>query len=497
MPSIPPGTVVLDLKDKVRQITDALRPRRSPRAEQPRQTQRAFGPGQPIAPTTDEAEQTGGPRQFQYPVNINVFHAEPRREYNLTPFYQLINLAELYDVAALCIMHRLNELQNLPFAVVAKEKKQQEALQSQCDEAMAFLEKPDGLNDFSAWTTMLAYEMLVTDAMTVYKRQNRKGDLYGLEVVDGTTIKPLIDDRGRTVAYQQVLWGRPFSDYRRPSADMPDEQVLNIYTDNELIYLPRYPRVRTPYGYPPTERVILRVNTALRKQTFDLSYFTEGNVPEAFAIPPEGTMTPTQVEEFEDHFNALLAGNDTNRRRIRFLPWNANIKEMRQFSTDTQVDNFMMRITCSSFSVPPSRLGFTDDINRSTDRGQEKTNQEAGIRSLAGWLKKNLIDPIVQADLGFKDLECRWGLPREEDRLIEARIHQVDIQSGVITPDESRAMRYADEGLEGPAPGPPQAKQQEAQGGDTPEPFRGGGNRNGRSSEGAEAAKTWAWDSYG
>ena len=55
--------------------------------------------------------------------------------------------------------------------------------------------------------------MLVIDAATLYPRYNRGGSLYALDVIDGATIKVLIDENGRTPAppdpaYQQILHGR-------------------------------------------------------------------------------------------------------------------------------------------------------------------------------------------------------------------------------------------------------------------------------------------------
>jgi hypothetical protein len=67
---------------------------------------------------------------------------------------------------------------------------------------------------------------------------------------------------------------------------------------------------------------------AIRKQTRDLSYFTDGNVPPAFWAPPDGVnLQPDQVRQFEDAFNADLAGIDRARNQIKFMPWNGKVQE--------------------------------------------------------------------------------------------------------------------------------------------------------------------------
>ena len=61
-------------------------------------------------------------------------------------------------------------------------------------------------------------DMLVIDAVTLYPRYTRGGDLYAVDVIDGSTITPLVADDGRTPeppdpAYQQVLHGVPAADF--------------------------------------------------------------------------------------------------------------------------------------------------------------------------------------------------------------------------------------------------------------------------------------------
>ncbi len=67
----------------------------------------------------------------------------------------------------------------------------------------------------------------------------------------------------------------------------------------------------------------MTINQALRKQVTDLTWFTDGNTPEGFVSMPDGLMKLEEARAFEDDFNALLAGNDKQRRRLRFLPWKA------------------------------------------------------------------------------------------------------------------------------------------------------------------------------
>lgn len=447
MPTIPAGTSVRDLSTLAGRIAAAWDVLNG----------RAFGPGTPIAPTVAEADQET-PRQWQYPVAVNTVVVGPRRDVpGLTPFEQIRTLARVYDVARLCVRVRTEEIVALPWRIQAKDKKRQTDLQMQCQVATEFWEAPDRMTPFAQWLAMAVREAMEIDALAIYKRPTKSGALYGLDLVDGTTIKPLLDVRGRVAAYQQILYGTPWSDYTRPGyGDDGDEApIADTYLPHELLYLIQAPRVDSPYGTPPAEDLIIRINMALRKQTQDLAHFTDGNIPPMLISPPDGLMQPEQVRKFEDYFNADLAGEDRARARAKFLPWRADVKELAPFHYGTEIDDWMMKLTLASYGVTPAEIGFTEDVNRSSGESQENV-QFRRSGAFAHWLKRTLFDPIIQHDLGYPDLEWVWGSGEaQEDRKMLAESDKVYYEAGAVSSAELRALRYPD--LEGPPPAAPPA----------------------------------------
>lgn len=440
MPNAPAGTPTRDLTSLAQRISGAWDVLRG----------RAFGPGEPMAAQGTIEERDAGPRQFQYPYAINR-SITPRRDFGHTPFQQLRSLATNYDVAALCIAARIEQMCGLSLSFVAKDKRHQRDLQENCNEAEAFWASPDKLNDWQTWLSQLLYELFSTDATSVYKRRDLTGGrLYGLDLVDGATIKPLLDDRGRTVAYQQVLYGLPMSNYNRAGTDAPDEE-LPTFSRRELLYKPRWTRTFTPYGFPPTEWITVRVNTALRKQAFDLGYFTDGNIPAGLASPPDGSIDPDTMRKFEEAFNAALDGDAGRLNRIKFVPWKLDYKEFRQFSYDTKLDRWMLGITCAAYGISPQELGFVEDVNRANGEMQENINERRGLGPLKRWLK-SIIDPITTAELGLMGIEAQFGGGESEDQARQATVDKTYWDMGVVSADEVRALRYGDV-LDGDAPG--------------------------------------------
>ncbi len=445
--------------------------------------QRPFGPNAPLVPRYGADAQAGTPRTFQYPVGINLRYL-PRGDFGFTPFDQLLNLAAFYDVAAMCIDSRTETILAGEWSIAPKDKNRKD-LDGETQYATKFWSKPDQRHDYASWMTMAIYDMFAIDALTIYPRPNRGGDLYALELIDGATVKPLLDDEGRTSAYQQIIWGYPLTDYQRAfeGNDPKAAEKFPTYSAQELIYRRRWMRTRSPYGFPPTEKIVLRINTALRKQTFDLAYFTDGNIPDMMAWPPEGALNPEEVKKFEDWFNAVLEGSDTARRKMRFLPWPANVKELKPYSYSKELDEWMFRLTCAMFGVAPQELGITEGVNRSSAEFQENLTMRRGFKPLANWFKilfdqvnadymphaalKHALQqsaavsvraaPTRRVENPFNEIKWVWNTGESEDKLMSAQVDAIymTVQKGqnqsVVSPTEVRKMRFG-ESLEGDAP---------------------------------------------
>lgn len=451
MPEPTPGAQRISLADRVGAAWDALRGK----------TALPFSPGQPVGPIGPDAEQGMGPRAFQYPVAVNTV-ITPRSEYpgaGLIPFSQLRALARLYNVARLCINVRIEEMQALEWGIVARNSKEQSALQPACDALRARFESPDGINDFSDWLGTWLRDMFEVDAATLYPERDRLGRLRHLIPIDGTTIKPLLNGRGQVAGYQQLLYGAPRSEYLRAEANDLDEALPTYWVNpttrrHQLYYWPYWVSVDSPYGSPPAEAVIMTVNTALRKQNMDMLRWTEGNIPSGIATPPEGLMNPEQLRQFEDAFNADLAGVDRTRARLKFIPWAMNIKEFAPFEYNTAVDEWLLKITCAGYGVTPSEIGFTGDVNRAAAGHQENVQYRRSIGPLAAWISRRLT-AIIRNDFGIDGVQFKFMFGEAEDKAAAAttdKVYAVDI--GAISADEVRAMRFPN--LDGKAPGKPQ-----------------------------------------
>lgn len=379
-----------------------------------------FGPLQPLRPMAPP-EVKG--RQFDYPFGANVSYT-PRGSASIG-FAELRALADALPLLRAVIETRKDQIAGLAYTVRPRDPKAAAPDSgARIKAALAFLARPDRRHSFAAWLRMLLEDMLVIDAATIYPRLARDGTLHSLDIVDGATIFPLIGEDGRAPAppdpaFQQVLHGVPAADFSAA----------------ELLYLPRNARVHKLYGMSPVEQIALTVNITLRRDVATLEYYRAGSVPDSFAtLPKEWTLD--QIRQFQDYFDALMIGNLSRRRMLKFMPSDFKLQEPRQPPLKDQYDEWLARLICYAFSVPVSP--FVGTVNRATAETLRLQATQEGLAPMRAWVK-DALDRVIQLYLGDDDLEFAWAGDDVTDPLQQAQTLQILVGSGVKTVDEARA----------------------------------------------------------
>ena len=372
-----------------------------------------FGPGEPLSPA---AQQTAG-RRFDYPAAFNL-GLQAKRDEGVT-FRQLRQLADGYDLLRAAIETRKDEMELFEWKVQSRDGGQSRASRR----LQEFLASPDREHTWHQWQRMLLEELLVIDAPSIYVRRTFGGDPYSLEIVDGATIRRLLDETGRTPlegpAYQQILKGLVASQFDR----------------SELLYCPRNVRASKVYGYSPVEQVITTVNIALRRQAHQLSYYTEGSVPDLLIATPE-TWDARQINEFQTYWNSLFSeGNVRNRRIARFIPSGVVPFNTKEAALKDTYDEWLARIICFVFSISPQAL--VAQMNKATAEVAHETAQQSGLQPLKNWFK-GVMDRIIAEVYGEPGVEFAWVQKDEMDPEAKSRIIATYVQLGVMNINEAR-----------------------------------------------------------
>lgn len=396
-----------------------------------------FGPLNPMPPT---APPDVSGRRFDFPSGYNL-NIQPKA-YEPVGFGTLRAFADAYDLLRLVIETRKDQISRLKWNIKPRDPKKpvEGDIADRIKRVEEFFLRPDKVNFWDAWLRQLLEDLFVLDAPTLHVRRTRGGELYALEQIDGATIKRVIDDWARTpepplAAYQQVLKGFPAVDYMAHSA--LSRKVWKPNGPQELIYRPRNLRVNKVYGYSPVEQILMTINIGLRREVFQLNYFTEGTIPEALIGVPE-TWTPDQIRQFQDWFDSILQGNLAERRRARFVP-SAVAKtyiETKQGELFGKAEEWLIRVICFAFSISPQP--FVAQMNRATAQVADEIAEKEGLAPLQNWVK-GLIDSIIVDEFEMADLEFAWEDDSEVDPKKEEEILTSYAGKGIMVINEARA----------------------------------------------------------
>jgi hypothetical protein len=431
-----------------------------------------FGPGRrlPPAPVNVPREDTGRaePRLWEYPVSWNLQISDRWH----VPWQTLQSAADM-PLFRKCIERRKSVCQ-LDFAVtvdpraVAREAQASGEAKTDVESALRqkytaeisrvtdWLQVPDRKNDLDwpAWTSLLMENRLKFDAACVYPRKTYGGQLFALEVIDGKTVKPLLDEYGGRPmppypAFQQILYGFPRGEFTA-ATDNPDDTsaVPGGYAADQLYYERSIYRSESPYGMSATEIALFDGLLWMRRMGWMMAEYTEGMIPAGvLTTTPEGSgaWTPRQWEDWQRSLSDHLSGNTAERQRFPLLPPDVGLEQQQEVAEryKPDYDMFLIKLVAGDFGLPASEVGFTEAgaLGASFHEGEEDILNRQTRMPDAKWLGSYATKLAVR-ELGMPTalrVEV-LGLESEDEAAADAVALQ-RVQNARMTLNEDRASR--------------------------------------------------------
>ena len=422
----PPQTFFQRTRDSVRLAAAFLKGDKTTIADITAET--IFSPLQPLTPFSPMT--TG--RAWDYAPGLNIQFLPRGYGSGRIPFQNLRTVSRECEILRLVMETVKDQICAFEWQIVPKEDSEAAPDDERIDELTTRFKKPDNILSFEQWLRVLLDEVMTIDALSIYRPKDRIGRPYAFEILDGGMIKPLIDANGRRPlppdpAFQQVIKGAPRVDY----------------TTDELLYAPRTTLADNPvYGYSLVEQTLITAQTSIQRSKYQLAYFTEGSVPDAYAALPEG-MTMDQIKAFEDRFNGILRGNAVQRRQMPFVPAGTKFESMKQPPLKDEFDEWIARIICFSFGLSPS--AFIKQINRATAGSEKERAQEEGQAPKLQFIKW-IMDSLI-SDFGedyADNFEFSWKENANADKAEQATTDDKNVRNGTATINEVRASRGQD-----------------------------------------------------
>lgn len=425
-----------------------------------------FTPGNPLIPGAINPVREDGradPRRYEYQVaqNINVTPTK------LIPFTTLRATADQVDIIRRCLEVVKGKFTGMAWDIVLSDDASERiAAESGKDHVRAmadarqeftediarlraFWEQPDRANGYTwtDWLNIFLEDNLVLDAVAIWPQKAVGGELFGFQLLDASTIKPLIDDRGMrpmapNPAYQQILYGFPRSEFM---ATNEVEDADGEFTADELAYLVRNRRTWTVYGFSPVERALPLADIYLRRQDWIRKEYTDGVTPELM-MKTDSTFgnNPDLIRAYENIYNDDLAGQTAQRMRVRILPSGFEPYQPEGYGERFKdvLDNYLITSICGHFGVLPSEIGFSGSGSLGASglqQGETMSGETIAIAPLANWISTQITN-LCYTYLGMpRELEFKILFESKVDTESEARRLDIEMKNGGRTVNEARS----------------------------------------------------------
>lgn len=438
----------------------------------------AFGPMDPITPMPiDPPREDSGrpdPRRYVYRIGHNLPTGVPGEEDKLVPFSVLRSVADKFSVVRACVEKRKSEIVGLEWDVIptpeaehamADDEKARSEWEKRRAKVVEFFSHPDSdrakYPTFGSWLNAILEDRFVVDAVALHLVPPRKkgggpfgSDLAAINILDSTTIRPLISTMGSTPpipspAYEQYIYGVPRVDMisviNGDDLQGLGEPVADFRAD-QLIYLRETTRTFTMYGFSCVEKAYLPIQIGLARQEWQSDYFTDGSVPAQWITPGPDISTPQQIRQLQEALNQM-AGDIGAKHRIIVLPPGSKADPQKPIALADQTDEWLVALVTMPFGLTPLDLGVTPRVSAIQSPGQSQelsnVNSDKGsqtrIEPVCNDLKAVIFDFVVQELFKQRDMEWSWGITdRGKNRAAAIQEHVQLIDAGVESIDEAR-----------------------------------------------------------
>jgi HK97 family phage portal protein len=358
-------------------------------------------------------------------------------------FETLRRFSVAHEVSRACVNYRKRQITGMEWQITTADDDETGINDGQQKQLEEFFKNLGGRGiGYRRFMDRLVEDLMVLDAITLEKQGSRGGKLANLVPIDAATIRIRVDESGATpeppeTAYVQVIRGTTTAEF----------------TDDEMIYGMMNARNDSPYGLAPLESLMIIVSSSLKSGMYNLAYLTDGNIPEGIYQVPE-SWQPDQIKQFQEYFDALMAGDETMTSRLKFLAGGAGAgyipTKKRDEMAFKEFNDWLMKITCALFEVQPIEIGFAPQHGlggKGFAEGQQHTADNKGLLPLALFIEE-MFTKVIQEDLGFSNLKFTFPTLKQKDEKAVAEVNAILLNSGQRTVNELRT----DDGLD-PIPG--------------------------------------------
>jgi len=266
-----------------------------------------------------------------------------------------------------------------------------------------------------------AYEQQIVASMTDHPLYMWNVDSMSLQIY------PLWNGNARSIRYRQTIG----------TGNVSIQTVAQL-SDEEIVYIAPNPSSNTPYGYGPLEIAARSINRHLGTGEY------AGNV--ASNAQPEnllwlGNVGTAEIQSFRQYWRneveglgqTPLIGGPDEPKALRLQGGNDEALYLKW-------QQLLIREIATAFDLSELNFNLGGSTNQGAEDGAAERDWETAVKPMALILEDFFTRQTIEKRLGFTQVEFGFiGLDREEEEA-QARIHELQYQNNMITPNEARAQ---------------------------------------------------------
>ena len=265
-------------------------------------------------------------------------------------------------------------------------------------------DNPNGRDNFEVFLQKLARDSLTYDQACFELVPDRRGLPCEWYAVDATTIR--LADSASTYLDENL------KDVTR-YVQIYDGMVVNEYTQSELAFGVRNPRTDLRlfgYGVGEVEMLVTTITALLYAWEYNKKFFSQGTSAKGI-INFKGAVPETQLQAFRRMWYLMISGTENafktpvvNSDELQYI----NLQQTNREMEYGQWMDFLIKVTCSMFSMDPVEVNFiygnagqTSALGQQSNKEKIVESKERGLRPLLRFIEtminKHILWPINES----------------------------------------------------------------------------------------------------
>ena len=253
-------------------------------------------------------------------------------------------------------------------------------------------------------------------------------ELVQLWYADGATFLQYIDVFRRIKGWYQYTFKHP--------------RTSPIFFDiNEVVYFMLNRRSYTLYGFSPTQAAQQEVELMMQSTRYNKDRFIKNMIPDAIM-----TLEDADEESLEQAEGKWAEKVQNKPHKLLFINAKGQLNVLNQTNNDMQWlegQKWYFHIIFAQFGMSPAEVGFHEDVNRSTQEGQERVTVKNAIKPYLNKFQNKINNEIIPELLQQEKPKVKFKFfPKDHaEEQIEFEQDMKELDSQTLTVNEFRRKR--------------------------------------------------------